>query len=55
MLRVKITLQLPWVLVYQLTVSFSTSELSYKCFSYNDIFFMLGLGFLVVRLHYLWK
>ena len=42
----KIRLQLCFVLVYQFTVSFSTSELYCKCFSYNDIFFMtLGLLF----------
>ena len=38
------TSQLPYFLVCQFTVSFPTSELCYKCFSYNDIFFMtLGL------------
>ena len=40
----EITSQLRCVLVCQFTVSFPTSELCYKCFSYNDIFFMtLGL------------
>ena len=43
----EITLQLCCVLVSQFTVYFSTSELCYKCFSYNGIFFMtLGLHFL---------
>ena len=52
----EITLQLRFVLFYQFTASFSTSELRYKSFSYNDISFMtLGLHFFVVRLHYLWK
>ena len=45
-LLMEITLKLRCVLFCQLTVSFSMSELSYKCFSYNDIFFMtLGLRF----------
>ena len=49
----EITLQLLFVLVCQFSVSFSTSELRYKCFSHNDIFFMtLGQRFFVVRLHY---
>ena len=44
------TSQLRCVLVCQFTVSFPTSELCYKCFSYNDIFFMtLGLYSFVVR------
>ena len=34
----QITSQLRWVQVCQSTVSFSTSELNYKCFSYNDTF-----------------
>ena len=34
------TSQLRCVLVCQFTVSFPTSELCYKCFSYNGIFFM---------------
>ena len=33
-------LQIHGALVYQFTKSFSTSELSYKCFSFNDIFSM---------------
>ena len=46
-LLMEITSQLRWVQVCQLTVSFSTSELCYKCFSYKGIFFMtLGLRFL---------
>ena len=32
--------QLRCVLVFQFTVSFPTLKLYYKCFSYNDIFFM---------------
>ena len=48
--------QLRCVLVCQFTLSFSTSELGYKCFSYNEMFFMtLGLHYFVVRLHYVWK
>ena len=44
------TSQLRCVLVCQFIVSFPTSELCYKCFSYNDIFFMtLGLRSFVVR------
>ena len=55
-LGMKITSQLRCVMVCQFTVSFPTSELCYKCFSYNDIFLMtLGLGSFVVRLHYVWK
>ena len=43
------TSQLRCVLVCQFTVSFPTSKLCYKCFSYNDIFFMtLGLRSFVV-------
>ena len=34
------TSQLRCVLVFQFTVSFPTLKLYYKCFSYNDIFFM---------------
>ena len=50
------TLQLRFALVCQFTVSFSTSQLHCKCFSYNDLFFMtLGLHFFVVSLHYVWK
>ena len=46
----EITSQLPYFLVCQFTVSFPTLELCYKCFSYNDIFFMmLGLHSFVVR------
>ena len=42
--------QSPYSLVCQFTVSFPTSESCYKCFSYNDIFFMtLGLRSFVVR------
>ena len=37
----------------QYSVSFSTSELRYKCFCYNGIF--LGLRLFVVRLHYVWN
>ena len=56
LLRMKIMSKLCCVLVCQFTVSFPTSELCYKCFSYNDIFFMtLGLRSFVVRLHYVWK
>ena len=44
------TSQLRCVLVCQFIASFPTSELCYKCFSYNDIFFMtLGLRSFVVR------
>ena len=47
--RMESTSQLPYFLVCQFTVSFPTSELCYKCFSYNDIFFMtLGLRSFVV-------
>ena len=43
----EIRLRLRCVLVCQFTVSFSTSELCCKCFSYNDLFVMtLGLRFL---------
>ena len=43
------TSKLRCVLVCQFTVSFPPSELCYKCFSYNDIFFMmLGLRSFVV-------
>ena len=43
------TSQLRCVLVCQFTLSFPTSKLCYKCFSYNDIFFMtLGLRSFVV-------
>ena len=47
-MRMEITkLQLHCVLVCHFTVSFSASELCYKCFFYNDLFFMtLGLRFL---------
>ena len=42
--------QLLYFLVYQFNASFPTSDLCYKCFSYNDIFFMmLGLHSFVVR------
>ena len=52
----EITLQLRCVLFCQFIVYFTMSELCYKCFSYNDIFFKtLGLRLLVVRLHYVWK
>ena len=48
--RMESTSQLPYFLVCQFTVSFPTLELCYKCFSYNDIFFMmLGLHSFVVR------
>ena len=48
-LPTEITSQLRCILVCQFTVSFPTSELCYKCFSYNDIFFMtLGLRSFVV-------
>ena len=44
------TSQLPYVLICQFTVYFPTSELCYKCFSCNDIFFMtLGLRSFAVR------
>ena len=44
------TSQLPFVLVSQFIVSFPMPELCYKCFSYNDIFFMtLGLRSFLVR------
>ena len=44
------TPQLRCVLVFHSTVSFPTSELRYKCFSYNHMFFMtLGLPSFVVR------
>ena len=47
--RMKSTSQLRCVLVCQFTVSFPTSELCYKCFSYNDIFSMtLRLRSLVI-------
>ena len=46
-LLLEFTLQLRCVFFCQFTVSFSTSELCYKCFSYNDMFFMMsGLRFL---------
>ena len=49
----EITLQLCFVLVYQFTPSFSISELHYKCFSYNDIFFITSqLRYLFVRRSY---
>ena len=49
----QLQLQLNYVLVCQFTVSFSASEIHYKCFSYNDMVFLtLGLRFFVVRLHY---
>ena len=52
----EITLHLRYVLVHQFTKSFPSSELRYKCFSYNDIYFMTsGLRFFVVGLHYVWK
>ena len=55
-LRMEITLQFYWVLVYQFTKSLSTSELHYECFSYNDINFMtLGSRFCMVRLHNVWN
>ena len=42
--------QLPYVLVCQFTVSFPTSELYCKRFSYNEIFFMtLGLRSFEIR------
>ena len=47
--RMESTSQLRCVLVCQFTVSFPTSKLCYKCFSYNYIFFMtLGLRSFVV-------
>ena len=55
-LHMEVTSQLRCVLFCQFTVSFRTSELSYKCFPYIDIFFMtLGLRSFLVRLHYVWK
>ena len=45
--RMESTSQLPYLLVCQFTVSFPTSELCNKCFSYNDIF--LGLRSSVVH------
>ena len=49
----QLQLQLNYVLVFQFTVSFSASEIHYKCFSYNDMVFLtVGLRFFVVRLHY---
>ena len=42
--------QLPYFLVCQFTLFFPTSQICYKCFSYNDIFFLtLGLRSFVVR------
>ena len=49
----EITLQLRCILVCQLTVSFSTSELNESLAM--TLFMTLGLRFFVVRLHYLWK
>ena len=48
--RMESASQLLYFLVCQFTASFPTSDLCYKCFSYNDIFFMtLGLRSFVVR------
>ena len=48
--------QLRCVLICQFTVSYPTSELCCKCFSYKDIsFMMLGLHSFVVRMEMTWQ
>ena len=48
--RMESASQLLYFLVCQFNASFPTSDLCYKCFSYNGIFFMtLGLRSFVVR------
>ena len=55
-LRMEIVLQLCYVLFRQFSIFFSTSELPYSGFGYNEIFFMTsGLRFLVVPSHYVRK